>query len=140
MHRPRVHGPGFSGARARIVHQKERNAVVYGNIACAQQLSAAFVVRESQGLRVDDTEKSGLSATMLEIRPAGFTDRRHVKAVPGRYEGYFIGAEWVTIRSSFHTWRAAKVALLRFRNGGCDRDLKIFLCHLKLGGRPESGA
>ena len=49
----------FQALAPRIVHQKERNAVVYGNIARAQQLSVALVVCESQGLRVDDTEKSG---------------------------------------------------------------------------------
>ena len=38
---------------------------------------------------------------MLDIRPAGFTNRRHVKAVARRDEFRFLRAERVTIQPGF---------------------------------------
>ena len=85
-------------------------------------------------MRVDDAKKSGSPAAMLDVRPAGFTNCRHVKAVARRYELRFLSPKRVMIGPGFHALRAAEIALLRFHNSGCNRNFKILFCHISRPG------
>jgi hypothetical protein len=53
-----------------IIHEKEGHAIVGGQVAGGKHLAISPVVGERELGRVEHTEKSGLTATMLDIGPA----------------------------------------------------------------------
>ena len=81
-----------------IVDQEQRDAVVGHQIADRHVLAVAAVIGEAERAVVEQLEKAGRSAAVLDVGPAGFRNGCHVEAVARRDERALAFAETVLRR------------------------------------------
>ncbi len=81
--------PGAPG----IVHQEQAGPIVGRQVAGADVLAIAAIVREGQRSIVQHLQKAARSAAMLKVGPARLRHRGHVEAVALRDEGGFAFGE-----------------------------------------------
>lgn len=86
----------FEAALRWVVHEEERHAAVVLEVSAADVLLVSAQVSEGDGLGIKDVEKAFGSAAKLDVGPAGFRDRGHVKAIALAEEGLLFGAKMVT--------------------------------------------
>src|ERR1022692_3998774 len=79
--------------------------------------SLAFADYKGNRGRIDDPQKSRLATAMLNVRPAGFADSRHVEAVARLDEARFVFRECVAFRRTLNALRFSIVMCLRFTHG-----------------------
>src|SRR2546425_41491 len=103
----------FQSLAARVIHEKERHAVVRGEVARGKHLAVALVVGKGERGRADHTEESGLAAAMLDIRPIRFCYRRHVETVARLDERRLLARERVTFRRILDVLGVSVEMLLR---------------------------
>src|SRR5262245_2618562 len=100
-------------ARAlRIIHEKERNTVIAGEVPGGKHLAIAPVVSEGEPLRIQYSKKASATATVLNVRPVNFVDRRHVKAVARLDESDLFFRQRIWFRRANNALRAPAVMFL----------------------------
>ena len=119
----------FQPRALRIVHEEQCDAVGYREIAGGKQLAVALVVSEGKRGRIDDPQKSGLATAMLNVRPAGFTDGRHVETVARLDESRLVFRERVAFGGTFNALRFSEVMCLRSTHGIREGNFVKFVGH-----------
>lgn len=76
-----------------VIHEEEGDPVTGFNIPGADQLAIAVVVTKSELSAVYHAQKTAGTAAMLDIWPATFADRRHIKTVARGDKGLFFRPE-----------------------------------------------
>src|SRR5262245_18799993 len=100
-------------ARAlRIIHEKERNTVIAGEVSSGKHLPITAVISEGQRLRIQYSKKASATATVLNVRPAIFGDRCHVKAVARLDESVLLFHQHIRFRRANNALRAPAVMFL----------------------------
>lgn len=123
----------FQAFPARVIHQKQRHAIISNEIPRRKHLPVALVVGKSQCLRPQNTEKSGAPSAMLDIRPAGFGNARHVKTIASLNKNCFLFREDVPLRRAFEVTRGSVVSALRLADRIGEGEFKKFTGHIRKG-------
>jgi hypothetical protein len=97
--------------------------VIGREVARADVLAIAAIVREGQGAIVDQLEEAGRAAPVLYVRPTGFRHRCHVEAISVGDKGRFILGKLVEFPMPFKVLPKAIRAHrgLRGLDTRCDR-------------------
>jgi hypothetical protein len=86
-------GIDFEPRGAGVIHEEQARPVVGREVAGADVLAVATVVGESEGAIVEELEETARTAPVLDIRPTGLRNRRHVEAVARSDERRFVLGE-----------------------------------------------
>ena len=79
----------FEAGLVGVVHEEEGYAIVMLEVAEADVLLVAAEVCETDEAWVDDVDEAFVTASVLDVGPAGLADGGHVEAVAGLNEGLF---------------------------------------------------
>ena len=71
----------FQSGLIRVIHKKQRYAIINLQITCADKLAVAAEIGKSESLLVYHANKSAWPTPMLHIGPPRFADRRHLETV-----------------------------------------------------------
>src|SRR3954469_4329686 len=113
-----------------VIHQKQRNAIVHREIAHGHQLTISAKIRKADCSFRQDAQKSLRSASMLDVRPPRFADRRNIKAVSRLNECNLLPRKARQFIGRRNGCRTTKVGLLSRENTRRERDLTKAFRHI----------
>ena len=127
-------GENLQPPAVRVIHQDQRDARIGGEIAEADILPIAGEIRERQRPVVDHAQEAARAAAMLDVRPAGLRDARHVEAVAFGDKGHLVVGEAVERAVAFEILPQMRAGILRLRrlDAGRDRDVQKSVRHGRL--------
>ena len=119
----------FESFLARVIHEKECDAIVAGEVAGTEQLAVAFQVRKPQLIWPEHFQESRRTSSMLDTGPALAICRREVEAISARNVHQLFIRKGVAFRRVGDDLMPSKITLLRCLNIRREHKLSEFFSH-----------